>query len=273
MSRVRSVYNSLFRATLAAGLAAHCFGADATRPALPLQIYNSSCSDDPNYHDVGAVEISFTIDIYGNTRDVQVTSDRTHDALLVAAATNAVAKSRYFSALVSGSPVSSQMHKTFTYNCGSSLSGQTPIDKRLSSLMTQQEIIATGLTKLTAGEQSSLFDWVTRISQQVYAKGFGDGQRQTQTAQGLAATPRAQSREYPSVGGHHWIKENADGETIILEDGSVWEISSLDQLDARLWLRTDNITVVQIDDGLAGYDYLLIDTNDRRQVHAKYVAK
>ena len=56
----------------------------------------------------------------------------------------------------------------------------------------------------------------------------------------------------------HWIESNEQsGELIILEDGSVWEIS--DTLDSALWLPLSSITVCQ---------YSLINTDDNEQVDA-----
>lgn len=76
------------------------------------------------------------------------------------------------------------------------------------------------------------------------------------------------------VGGSsgHWVQENIDsGKLIILEDGSIWEIDPLEQIDAMLWLPISEITVVTSDRGSPGYDYLLINTDDNEQAHAKYL--
>jgi hypothetical protein len=51
----------------------------------------------------------------------------------------------------------------------------------------------------------------------------------------------------------HWIKSiTLDGAVVILEDGSVWEVDSLDQIDSQLWLSTENI--VACDDKLINTD-------------------
>ena len=81
-------------------------------------------------------------------------------------------------------------------------------------------------------------------------------------------------RIYPATGKGHWIKKKADGgKTIILEDGSVWEIDPFDRISTVLWLVIDDITVVESDDGTPGYDYLLINTDDKEKAHAKYLGK
>jgi hypothetical protein len=68
---------------------------------------------------------------------------------------------------------------------------------------------------------------------------------------------------YPSDG--HWIKSKSDdGDIITLEDGSVWKVDPLDQIDSSLWLPMTEITVVESDDG-----YLLINTDDGEKVGAE----
>jgi len=76
----------------------------------------------------------------------------------------------------------------------------------------------------------------------------------------------------PSTG--HWIKQNIDmGKMILLEDGSLWQIDPLDKIDAALWLATSNVTITESHDGGIGYDYLLVNSDERRACHAKFVTK
>jgi hypothetical protein len=52
----------------------------------------------------------------------------------------------------------------------------------------------------------------------------------------------------------HWVQSvSSDGEIVILEDGSVWEIDAADRVDTALWLPTTNIVAC---------DDKLIDTDD-----------
>lgn len=79
-------------------------------------------------------------------------------------------------------------------------------------------------------------------------------------------------RTYVLVGKGHWVKKNLDGGSyIILEDGSLWQVESLDKIDAMLWLAVSSITVRESSSGLPGYDYVLINTDEGRMVHAKYM--
>ena len=53
----------------------------------------------------------------------------------------------------------------------------------------------------------------------------------------------------------HWIASvNRDGEIIVLEDGSVWLVDLIDQIESMLWLPTSDIVacydkLINIDDG------------------------
>jgi hypothetical protein len=73
---------------------------------------------------------------------------------------------------------------------------------------------------------------------------------------------RRYASSYP--GYNNWIKSVSDnGSIIVLDDGSVWQVDRLDQIDSRLWLRLSNITVV--DDG---FESKLINTDDNEVVGA-----
>jgi hypothetical protein len=72
----------------------------------------------------------------------------------------------------------------------------------------------------------------------------------------------------------HWIKKNIySGAYILLEDGSLWQIDPIDKLDAMLWLPISNIIVVESTTGSPGFDYLLINTDDKEKAHAKFIGK
>ena len=80
--------------------------------------------------------------------------------------------------------------------------------------------------------------------------------------------------EYLGVGEKHWIRQNIErGSFILLEDGSLWQVSRLDRIDAALWLRLTNVLVVRNEYGYSGFDYTLINTDDGEKVTAKYVGR
>ena len=67
---------------------------------------------------------------------------------------------------------------------------------------------------------------------------------------------------YAGVGGGHWVKEKVgNGEMVILEDGSIWEISSIDRIYTALWLPITNITVLEASTPIGEYRYLLVNTD------------
>ncbi|KYH31130.1 copper amine oxidase N-terminal domain-containing protein [Neomoorella mulderi] len=79
------------------------------------------------------------------------------------------------------------------------------------------------------------------------------------------------STSYKGLGSGHWISENSDGKYIKLEDGSLWEISSFDQIDTRFWLTTDDITVIENNNPF--YPYLLINTDEAEEAEAKLLSQ
>jgi len=58
---------------------------------------------------------------------------------------------------------------------------------------------------------------------------------------------------YANCESGHWIQEvSGNGSVVILEDGSVWKISSIDTITSTLWLPTTEIT--SCDDKLINMD-------------------
>lgn len=81
-----------------------------------------------------------------------------------------------------------------------------------------------------------------------------------------ASTPIS-TTPYIGSGTSHWISENNDGQTIILEDGSVWEVAPLDVLKSSLWLPSSRVSIVKGNNIM--YPYSLINGNN--SVQAKRV--
>ena len=77
---------------------------------------------------------------------------------------------------------------------------------------------------------------------------------------------------YLSLGDGHWVSKIMErGKYIKLEDGSLWEVSSIDRIDSSLWLITESITVV--DNSNALYPYRLINTDSGDAVEAKLLSQ
>lgn len=76
---------------------------------------------------------------------------------------------------------------------------------------------------------------------------------------------------YAGLGGDHWIQKVIDsGKLILLEDGSLWEVSPIDVITSMLWLPVSEITVIE-NDGL--FPYKLTNTDDGESVEAKYIGQ
>lgn len=74
------------------------------------------------------------------------------------------------------------------------------------------------------------------------------------------------------MGGGHWVKEKTGrGEYVLLEDGSLWEISRLDRTYTALWLATESVVVLTNAAGL--FPYKLLNTDTREVVEARYVGR
>jgi hypothetical protein len=71
----------------------------------------------------------------------------------------------------------------------------------------------------------------------------------------------ALSRPRQGCSSGHWISSNIDdGKYIKLEDGSLWEVDSVDTVDSSLWLQLDEITAC---------DGKLINTDEKESVEAR----
>jgi len=77
---------------------------------------------------------------------------------------------------------------------------------------------------------------------------------------------------YLGTGGGHWIQEvSSNGRFITLEDGSLWDIQAIDQVDTALWLPVTNITVRVARTPSGDFKYILLNTEDGEQALAKYL--
>jgi len=135
----------------------------------------------------------------------------------------------------------------------------------MEKVMTGEELRTTGVSQLSAAQRVALDRWLSDYTLRViqYA------QRSVKPA---ANSPG--SATYAGSSGGHWINSNAgNGAMIILEDGSVWEINSLDRIDTALWLPISNVTVLKASSPVGDYKYTLINTDDGEKALAKFLGK
>lgn len=98
------------------------------------------------------------------------------------------------------------------------------------------------------------------------------GKTRTKPNKNQSPQKLTEGKIYLGIGSEHWIRKVINnGKIIILEDGSLWEVSPLDQIISSLWLPTSSIYVVQTNNPF--YPYKLINTDDDESVQAKYLGQ
>ncbi len=132
-------------------------------------------------------------------------------------------------------------------------------------------------TILHKGSQEQDVDQLTRVSQleatienlQTRIKEQQDQIRRLELARTETTPPAA---AYRATGSGHWIgMVSSNGRFVTLEDRSLWDINSIDQIDTALWLPTTDIIVRAASSPVGDFKYLLINTEDGEQALAKYV--
>ena len=135
-----------------------------------------------------------------------------------------------------------------------------PIDE----LMTAQERKATGIDRLRVSEKAALEEWLWELLNEVYQKGIEDAIKLQMLTK----------RMYPGVGMTHWIRRvMAGGDLILLEDGSVWKVFSMDRIHTVLWLPSEEVVVLEAAQPVGEFGYILVNTSNGTQVYAKYIGR
>jgi len=77
---------------------------------------------------------------------------------------------------------------------------------------------------------------------------------------------------YSSVGSEHHVQTNSNsGSTIVLDDGSMWNIDPVDTMISALWKFSAIITVSS--NNVGKYDYVLSNSEDGKEVRANFTGK
>lgn len=137
----------------------------------------------------------------------------------------------------------------------------------IDQVMTEDQQQATGVRTLTAAQRAALDRWLSEYTLRViqFAK---------RSASPSAAASPSGAANYPGGSGGHGIKSKANnGALVISEDGSMWEIDSLDRIDTALWLPISNITILKASSPVGDYKYTLVNTDDGEKALAKYLGK
>lgn len=158
----------------------------------------------------------------------------------------------------------------FLLSAGSSLLSQvqptTPLD-----LMTPTQRAQIGVDRMTSAQKTALNDFLVELVQNAYELGSSKCGASGSTSDAVAPQ-RAPSRSY-IAGRGHWIQSNSNGKIITLEDGSLWQIDIIDQLDTVLWLPVSTITVMRDDHGVGDFTYVLVNKDDGKKAHAKFLGR
>jgi hypothetical protein len=145
---------------------------------------------------------------------------------------------------------------------------QQPQTIRLGELMTPEEMRITGVNTLNAVQRAALDRWLTDYTVKV--------EKIIQASNATTSNPTSNptAPTYAAVGKGHWIQSTSSGGVMImLEDGSIWEVNTVDRVDTMLWLPVNNITVLRATCPVADYKYLLMNTEDGKNALAKYIGK
>jgi hypothetical protein len=139
---------------------------------------------------------------------------------------------------------------------------------RMDTVMTLQEYSESGIAGLMPLQRAALDKWLNRFIDTVISAALQSQPALEQPQKSLPDTYRHQSTGYFGTGSGHWIQTvSGNGAIVQLEDGSVWSIDSIDQIDTALWLPVTDITVIE---GRYG-GYILVNTEDGEQAHATYL--
>ena len=77
------------------------------------------------------------------------------------------------------------------------------------------------------------------------------------------------ARYYPS-GEEQWLAERRGSTTLVLSDGSAWEVAEADSNKVAHWIRFSSMTVSEIE-APGGHAYILSNKSYGTQVRAKFL--
>lgn len=148
-----------------------------------------------------------------------------------------------------------------------SASAQSATVITMDKVMTDEQLRATGIDRLEPMQRAALDRWLSEYTVRL----IGLAQRSADPTPKTNASPQA---TYTGSGGGHWIKSNAsNGGMIVLEDGSIWEVSPVDRIDTALWLPVTDITILRASRPVGDYKYMLVNKEDGEKALAKFLGR
>lgn len=132
----------------------------------------------------------------------------------------------------------------------------------LDEIMTRKEQRETGVVKLAPSERHALEKWLTDWTRDAIEYGKQQAAAEPSSVGG-GTGPTAS----PYKG---WISEVQDrGRFLVLDDGSLWEVSSLDRIYTGLGLTTEDVRVLPGEGEYPGYGHLLVNLSNGEAVSVK----
>jgi hypothetical protein len=144
---------------------------------------------------------------------------------------------------------------------------QTPLIISVEKLMTQSDMVETGVAGLSLGQRAALDRWLSSYTAAVI--------KIAQDQPSKAAVPSSMGGgSYLGSSSGHWVKSRStNGTTISLEDGSLWEIASIARIDTMLWLPAEDVAVFKSDSPFGEYKYTLFNKDEGQKASARYLGK
>jgi len=125
---------------------------------------------------------------------------------------------------------------------------------KFDSLMTQEEQTRTGISKLTKPEREELEKWLTAFMIKLFSSENAE-------------------KSFTEIGTRRWIKEKIDGgRYLLLDDNSLWEISSMSKLNTFLWMPMEDVYIIKNGNNSL-YPYKLINEDSDETADAKLISK
>jgi len=149
---------------------------------------------------------------------------------------------------------------------------------QIRSLLVSCMLVCLLATVLARGQNARLSMKSAMSAQEYAASGIGELRPEQQVVIDRflnrwtdAALSVSRGGTYRNTGQKLSIEEKTDDGTIlILEDDSIWLVESPDRVDSGIWLATDDVIVSRSKSGVAGYDYQILNLDDKESVRAKF---
>jgi hypothetical protein len=77
--------------------------------------------------------------------------------------------------------------------------------------------------------------------------------------------------EYVVSYAERWLADKRPNDTVVLDDGSVWQVSPQSLEKTKLWIRFSNMEVSYDPGRLGDYQYVLVNKSYQQRASARFV--